>query len=233
MIIVLNNKSNLDKEEFLDYNTKLELIETKHELILCPSTINIPYATHEDYKLGAQNISKFNEGAHTGEVSASQLVSNDVEYAIIGHSERRELENETDEDINMKIKMALKNNITPILCIGETKDERDNNEYQEVIAKELSFAIRELLEEEIEKMIIAYEPIWSIGTGVIPTIDQINEVFGLIKEYLPNNKVLYGGSVNEDNIEELNSCEHIDGYLLGGLSLELDKLQVFLEKIKG
>lgn len=232
MIIVLNNKSNFDKHEFIVYNEQLEEINTKHTMILCPSTINIPYATYKNYYLGAQNISKFGEGAYTGEVSGNQLYSSDVSYAIIGHSERRELEHETNEDINIKIKRALDSNIIPILCIGETKEQRENNTFKEVLKKELEVATNGLKEVDKSNIIIAYEPIWSIGTGIIPTVDQIDEVFLTIRDLLPHNRILYGGSANEDNIDELNNSKYINGYLLGGLSLKIDKLKEFLEKVK-
>ncbi len=233
MIIVLNNKSNFDKQEFIIYNNQLEEINTKHTMILCPSTINIPYATYRNYYLGSQNISKYGEGAFTGEVSGNQLYSSDVSYVIIGHSERRELEHETDEDINIKIKRALDSNITPILCIGETKEQRDNNTYKEVLENEIAVATRDLTETDKASLLVAYEPIWSIGTGIIPTVDQIDEVLLTIKDLLPHNKLLYGGSANEKNIDELNNSKYIDGYLLGGLSLKTDKLKEFLQKIKG
>ena len=232
MIIALNNKSNLDKEEFEKYNNELEKINTKHTIILCPSEINIPMATHRNYFLGSQNISMSKEGAHTGETNASQLYSYDVKYTIIGHSERRQEEYETDEDTNKKIKRAIDCNLTPILCIGESQEERNNNNYKGVLAREITIATRDLTETDKSKIIIAYEPIWSIGTGVIPTIEQIDEVFEYIKEFLPYNKILYGGSANEDNIEELNNCKYIDGFLLGGLSLKLENLQEFISKIK-
>lgn len=232
MIIALNNKSHLDKEKFEKYNEELETINTRHTLILCPSTINIPLATHKNYYLGAQNISKFKEGAHTGEVTATQAYTYDCKYTIIGHSERREEQHESNEDTNEKIKRSLDANLTPILCIGETKEEREENRYKEVLSKELTIATRDLTETDKEKVIIAYEPIWSIGTGIIPNNNQIDEVFSFIKEFLPNNKILYGGSANEENIDELNNCKYIDGYLLGGLSLKLENLQVFIDKIK-
>ena len=135
------------------------------------------------------------------------------------------------DGIYLKIKMLLNEGITPVLCIGETKEERDNNTYKEVITKEINDAIKDLNEEEQESIIVAYEPIYSIGTGIIPTNTEIEEIFKLIKEILPTNKVLYGGSANENNIDELKQTKEIDGYLLGGLSLNITNLKEFLSKL--
>ena len=224
MIVALNNKSNLDKNEFISYLDNLKKINTNSTLILCPTYLNIPLV--DGILLGSQNVSKTDDGAYTGEVSAKQLKSYGVKYSIVGHSERREYQKETNEDIKEKIVRLIENDITPILCIGESKLERDNNTYKEVLIKELS-----ILEDVNKDIIIAYEPIWSIGTGVIPTNEEIIEVFKLIKSICPNDKVLYGGSANNDNIDTLKQIDLIDGYLLGGLSLKPDKLGEFLDKL--
>lgn len=224
MIVALNNKSNLDKNEFISYLDSLKKINTNSTLILCPTYLNIPLV--DGILLGSQNVSKTDDGAYTGEVSAKQLKSYGVKYSIVGHSERREYQKETNEDIKEKIVRLIENDITPILCIGESKLERENNTYKEVLIKELS-----ILEDVNKDIIIAYEPIWSIGTGVIPTNEEIIEVFKLIKSICPNDKVLYGGSANNDNIDTLKQIDLIDGYLLGGLSLKIDKLEEFLDKL--
>lgn len=230
MIIALNNKSNLEKEEFESYLEGLESIQTDETIILCPTFLNIG-ATNSSLKIGSQNVSINENGAYTGEISATQLKSYHVQYAIVGHSERREYQRETNEEINLKVKQLLKNDITPILCIGESLEERNKNQVKEVLTKELLIAIKDVTEEEQAKIIIAYEPIWSIGTGIIPTNDQIEEVFEEIKKIVPKSKILYGGSANEENIDQLKLINAIDGYLLGGLSLKLDKLKIFLQKI--
>ncbi len=230
MIVALNNKSNLEYSAWDEYCINLLSTKTKAKLILCPTYLNIVRSPRGRIGLGAQNVSKFENGAYTGEISASQLKSYGVKYCIVGHSERREYQKETDEDIAEKIKRLLENDITPILCVGETLEERNNNQVEEVLNRELSYVEKELKKEEKDQIIIAYEPIWSIGTGVIPTNEQIEEVFQFIKKKLPNTAVLYGGSANEENIEELRKISLIDGYLLGGLSLKPDKLQVFLDK---
>ena len=222
MIIALNNKSNLEKEEFESYIKGLESINTEETIILCPTYLNIG-AANTSLKIGSQNVSKNENGAYTGEISATQLKSYNVQYAIVGHSERREYQRETNEEINLKIKQLLINDITPILCIGES--------LKEILKEELTIAIKDIKEKKKKKIIIAYEPIWSIGTGIIPTNEQIEEVFAEIKKIVPESKILYGGSANEENIDQLKQIGAIDGYLLGGLSLKLEKLKIFLQKL--
>ena len=226
MIVALNNKSNLNKDEFISYLDKINNISTNNTLILCPTFINIANFNSNSVLLGSQNVSSYDNGAYTGEVSAKDLLTYGVKYSIIGHSERREYQKETNEDIKEKLNRLLENNITPILCIGESKLERDNNTYKSVLEEELSIL------DTNSNAIIAYEPIWSIGTGVIPTKEEIEEVFEFIKERFPNNKVLYGGSANLSNIDMLKEISLIDGYLLGGLSLKVDELKTFIDKLK-
>lgn len=232
MIIALNNKSNLNKKEFKEYYKKIKSIKTKSTLILCPTFLNIGLVYDDKVLLGSQNVSMNENGAYTGEISASQLHDYGVKYAIVGHSERREYQRESFEDINKKIKMLIENGIKPILCVGETLEERKSNKVKEVLEAELFSAIKELDGKSKKKIIIAYEPIWSIGTGVIPNLGEIDEVFSYIKKLFPNNKVLYGGSANEKNVDELKKSRLIDGYLLGGLSLNPKKLEEFIQKLE-
>lgn len=231
MIVALNNKCNLTKEEFLNYQKELASLQTVVEMILCPSFLNIPLYTLTNISLGAQNVSSDTIGAHTGEVSASQLESFKVKYCIVGHSERRQNQHENNQEINKKIHNLYEAKIIPILCVGETLKERENNNYKQIITEELIEATKNLTEEEKQSLIVAYEPIWSIGTGLIPSNKEIMEVLSLIKEILPNSKILYGGSANDDNIDTLKQCSLIDGYLLGGLSLKPANLQNFLKKM--
>ena len=232
MIIALNNKSNLSKDEFIKYQQNLSNINSSNKMILCPTFLNINNFNLTNFSLGAQNVSMNNDGAYTGEISANSLKSYNVENTIVGHSERRIYQKESLEEINEKIKKLLENNIIPILCVGETKEERKNNKTEEKIKEEITSAIEGLSDSDKDKLIIAYEPIWSIGTGIIPSNSEIEEVFKYIKTFLPNNKILYGGSANEENIELLNQCKIIDGYLLGGISLKPEKLKVFISKLE-
>ena len=230
MIVALNNKCNLGKEEFIKYVEELNNIKTTHQMILAPTFINIPNLKTTTLDLAAQNVSSDTNGAHTGEVSAEQLKSYNVKYCIVGHSERRDKQKETNEEMKLKIEKLFDQDIIPILCCGETKEERLDGKEKEIIEEELSIALDSLDEEKKNKVIIAYEPIWSIGTGLIPTNEQIEEINNFIKSKY-NNKVLYGGSANDSNIDELKKCSSIDGYLLGGLSLKPSNLQDFVNKL--
>ena len=229
MIVALNNKSNLNKQEFSNYIEELSTINTNHTMILCPTYLNISNV-NSNILLGSQNVSSTENGAYTGEISAKDLKSYNVKYSLVGHSERRKYQKETDSEIYEKIIMLLQENIVPILCVGETKEERENNRVEEVLDKQLDglLNIRENFRKEI---IIAYEPVWSIGTGIIPTNKEIEDTILYIKKKIPTNKVLYGGSANEENIDTIKQISVIDGYLLGGLSLKPDKLKVFLDKL--
>tara|TARA_B100001287_G_scaffold216931_1_gene185796 strand:- start:367 stop:936 length:570 start_codon:yes stop_codon:yes gene_type:complete len=177
--------------------------------------------------MGSQNVSEYDNGAFTGEISAEMLADNKIVYSIVGHSERRTLLAETNEKINIKIKKLLSHNITPILCIGENLEQRDANTFKKVIDFQLDIAFKNIKIYD-QPIIIAYEPIWSIGTGVIPEISQINEVHEFIKtkmkQLYPNNvnrfKIVYGGSVNVKNYHIILSSRVVDGVLVGGASLD-------------
>lgn len=223
MLVVLNNKCNFNLDEYLDYQNKLKNLNFKNDIVLCPSSIYLSNFELENIFLGSQNVSPFNDGAYTGEVSARQLKSLNVKYCLVGHSERRVYFKENNEILKNKIEQLLENEIIPIYCVGELEKNSDNNE----LDKELK-----ILEEihNNEKIIIAYEPLWAIGTGIQPNINELEKIIKLIKEKFPNNKVLYGGSVNEDSIVNLKS-ELIDGYLLGGVSLHPDRISMLLSKL--
>lgn len=230
MIIVLNNKSNLNKNEFIEYQEELSKLNSPYDVVLCPTYTNLGLFNLNNILLGSQNVSNNNDGAFTGEISAKNLKSYNVKYSLVGHSERRKNQKETEKDINEKIKRLLENNITPILCVGETMEERENGEVKKIIKTQVQLALAGVSPSDIEKIIIAYEPIWSIGTGNIPKIEDILLTNNYIREILPYNKIIYGGSVNEENIDSIKSPE-IDGYLLGGLSLKPKQLQTFIDKL--
>ena len=229
MIIILNNKSNLEKEEFTNYISKLNQLNTNLNLVLCPSTIYLNNLNLNSIKIGSQDVSCYDDGAHTGEVSARQLKDLGVSYSIVGHSERRKDNHETNQDINRKIVKLLDNVIIPILCVGETIDERKNNLTNKKIEQEITEALESI---EDKRIIVAYEPIWAIGTGKTPTPEEINEVIIHIRKLLPNNKVIYGGSINEKNVKDINNNTNLDGYLLGGISLNIERLNLLLKELQ-
>ena len=179
--------------------------------------------------VSAQDVSYKDNGAFTGEVSASMLASLGLKYCIIGHSERRQYHGETDESVNKRLFKLLDCGLTPIVCIGETLAQRDAGETEKVVLSQLEGGLKDLKPESGTEIIIAYEPVWAIGTGRTATPQQAQEVHALIRKWLSENygavvaenlSVLYGGSVKPDNIKELLECSDIDGGLIGGASLK-------------
>lgn len=229
MIIVLNNKCNLLTEEFIKYQSKLSTIESSHTLVLCPSSIYLTKFYLNNFVLGSQNVSSYYEGAYTGEIAASQLQALNVKYCIVGHSERRKYQKETNQDINTKIKMLLDNRIIPILCVGENQNEKESNMTIIKVLNEIKDALVDV--DDYQRVIIAYEPIWAIGTGLIPKREELDQVLMKIKEEYPQNKLLYGGSVSEKNIDEIKNSTYVDGYLVGELSLKVEQFKEFIDKI--
>lgn len=229
MIIVLNNKSNFNKDEFLNYMEELAQINYRNPLILCPSSPYLSMCSDITFGLGSQNVSKDNLTSRTGEITAAQLKSLGVSYCIVGHSDRRINNHETNEYINCQINNLLSENIIPILCVGESKEEYDKNITKEVILNEIKSAIKNISYDNHQKIIVAYEPIWAIGSKTPPTISEIEEVVHFIKSIIPNNKVLYGGGINNNNIFEIADLQSIDGLLIGGLGCNSESLKSTLE----
>lgn len=191
-----------------------------------------------DLKIGAQTMHEEAEGAFTGEVSPVQLKDLGVEYVIIGHSERRQYFNETDQSANKKVLSAFEHGLVPILCVGESLEQRENNETASIVEAQIEKGLAQVSAEQAAKLIIAYEPIWAIGTGKTATAEDANEVCGIIRERIESLygagtaqavRIQYGGSVKPANIEELLSMEHIDGALVGGASLEAASFLKLLE----
>lgn len=231
-LIVGNLKMYIEGSNLKEYTNKIKKVENEN-VVVCPTSIHIPFFIKNKYKVGIQNISTEEIGAFTGEVSASQAKKLGVDYVIIGHSERRQKLNETDLDINKKIKNALASKIKVILCIGETLEEHQLLKTESVLKRE----IQKDLNQIDENVIIAYEPIWAIGTGVIPTNKEIERTVEYIKLLVHEKtkktpKVLYGGSVNEKNINELEKIPNIDGYLIGGASSKIDEFLKIIEIVK-
>lgn len=180
-------------------------------------------------KLGAQNMHWEESGAYTGEISPLMLKEIGVDYCIIGHSERRQYFGETDETVNKKIKAALKHDINPIVCVGETLAQRENEIEKEVVEAQVLKALNDIDKEDMDKIVIAYEPIWAIGTGKTATSEEANEIIAFIREILRDKyqqevsekvRIQYGGSVKPSNITEIMNQSDIDGALVGGASLK-------------
>lgn len=222
--------------EAIDFIEKLspELVDTNVEVVLCVPYIDLFYSllTAQDtkIKIGAQNMHWENSGAYTGEVSPNMLKAIGVEYVIIGHSERREYYNENDEDISKKVRASINNELKPIVCVGETLEQRETGKTDYIITNQTKQALKLLQANEIENVIIAYEPIWAIGTGRSATSEDANNSIISIRKELEciygketANKVViqYGGSVKPENAKELFSMSDIDGALVGGASLQV------------
>jgi triosephosphate isomerase (TIM) len=203
------------------------------EIVVCPQFPSLPVA-HSLLKesrigLGAQNLSQYSDGAYTGEVAGAMLRSVGCKYVIVGHSERRQYFKESDELVNAKIKSALKECLIPIVCVGETLAEREAGSTHTVVTEQVEGAFRDLKAEDLQKTMIAYEPVWAIGTGKTATPEQANDVHKLIREIIRKKYsiplademiILYGGSVNAQNALSLFSQPDIDGGLVGGASLK-------------
>lgn len=185
----------------------------------------------EQLRIGAQNMHFADEGAYTGEVSGQMLKSIGVSYVVIGHSERRAMFNETDESVNKKLLKAFECELTPILCVGESLEEREGGKTEEVIGKQIELDLAGLTKEQVKTLVIAYEPIWAIGTGRTATSQVADETCGFIRQTVAKLydeetaeaiRIQYGGSVKTSNIDELMSMPNIDGALIGGASLKAD-----------
>ncbi|WP_422122771.1 triose-phosphate isomerase [Planococcus sp. X10-3] len=195
-------------------------------------------AANTGLKIGAQTMHEETEGAFTGEVSPTQLKDSGVEYVIIGHSERRQYFNETDESANKKVLAAFEHGLAPILCVGESLEQREAGETGSVVEAQVEKGTAQLSASQAAELVIAYEPIWAIGTGKTATAQDANEVCGIIRKKVASLfneetaaaiRIQYGGSVKPANIEELMSMEHIDGALVGGASLEAESFLKLLE----
>ncbi|MBE6565383.1 MAG: triose-phosphate isomerase [Ruminococcaceae bacterium] len=207
--------------------------EEKAEVIVCVPFTDIAAAVEHTkgsvIKVGAQNVHFAPSGAFTGEISASMLVEAGVEYVIIGHSERRQYFGETDQTVNQRLTAALAGGLKVIVCVGESLDEREDGVTSEIIVRQTKIALKGVSAEDMKKIIIAYEPVWAIGTGKTATSEQADEACGTIRaavaslygsEIAEATVIQYGGSMNAGNAKELLACENIDGGLIGGASLK-------------
>lgn len=214
----------------------------KIDAVICAPALYLPTlvvaAEDSSLAIGAQNMHFEEEGAFTGEISPAMLANIQVDYCILGHSERRELFNETDAAVNKKVRAALNHGIVPIICCGETLEEREADATEQKVAGQITKALEGFTAAEVEHMVLAYEPIWAIGTGKTATADDANVVCGAIRAVVEKLydaqtaqaiRIQYGGSVKPENIAELLQKEHIDGALVGGASLQTDSYMKLLE----
>lgn len=214
---------------------KDQVENTEVEVVLCaPATMLKDMkeaAKGSNVKIGAQNMHYEESGAFTGEISPAMLKEIDVDYVVIGHSERRQYFNETDETVNKKVLKALEVAITPIMCCGETLEERESGKMEEIIKGQIIKGLKGVTAEGVSSMVIAYEPIWAIGTGVTASSEQANDAIAFIRSIVKDLygeavseevQIQYGGSVKPDNVEEIMNQPDIDGALVGGASLQAD-----------
>jgi triosephosphate isomerase len=226
VIIAGNWKMHKNQAESLafvqEFKSEAEDTQENQEVVLCAPFTSLTAMSKNLHgsriMLGAQNIHWSDEGAYTGEISGSMLTEIGVDYVIVGHSERRQYFGETDKTVNLRLKAAQQYKLKPILCVGETKDQRDAGETEQIIIAQLQ---NDLVEVDQSNLVIAYEPIWAIGTGDTCESSEANRVIGIIRQQLDNKNVSiqYGGSVNPSNVDEIMAQPEIDGALVGGASL--------------
>lgn len=238
-IVVGNWKMNLNREEgikLVEEVISLVSSDNNVEVVFSPSflylhKVNKMCANDNLLQTASQNISHNESGAFTGEVSAQMVNSLNVKYTILGHSERREYFNETNIELKQKVDLSLKNNLKIIFCCGESLNQRESGVHFDWIKQQLTESVFHLTEKEFEKVVIAYEPIWAIGTGITASSDQAEEIHQFVRNVITekyneniaeNTSILYGGSCNPTNAKELFSKKNIDGGLIGGASLNAE-----------
>ena len=233
-IIVANWKLNGSNDFLEAYFEELDSKNLRLNVcgVICPPTAYIQncYSKLHSLYLGAQDCSKFKEGAYTGEISASMLKENNCIFCIVGHSERRQVFKENNEDIKIKAAQLLDAKIIPIICIGETLEQKKMHKTHEVLKEQVINSLP--TNSSKESVVIAYEPIWAIGTGMTPTLDEINNIHKYLKKdikEIEGYKLLYGGSVNPKNASHIMNLEYVDGVLVGGASLKADQFSQILK----
>ncbi len=227
------NKNTIEAEDLAAALTPLVSAARDREIVLAPPFTSLEAVSETirgtNVSLAAQNLHWEDKGAFTGEISAEMLLDLGCKYVIIGHSERRQYFCETDETVNKKVKQALKKGLLPIMCVGETLNEREAGRLNEIISRQVTGGLKDINAEDMKKVVIAYEPVWAIGTGKTATPDQANEVHALIRQQVQSLygadiaeglRIQYGGSVTPDNVSQLMAMPDIDGALVGGASLK-------------
>jgi len=214
----------------------------RDEIVVCPPFVDLQAALESvkgsSVSIGAQNVHWANEGAYTGEISAAMLLAIGCTHAIIGHSERRQYFGETDDSVNLRLKTALEAGLTPIVCVGEVLQEREAGLTEDVLRRQCTRAFHKVSTKKAGKLVVAYEPVWAIGTGKTATPQLASEAHSLIRgeaaktfgqEFADQLRILYGGSVNPENAKALMSEDEIDGALVGGASLDAKSFAVIVK----
>ncbi len=228
------NKTAKEAQKLIE-ELKPLVLKSKPEVVICVPYTDLWIAKEtikgSKIKLGAENVAWADSGAFTGEISAEMLKEIGVEYVIIGHSERRQYFGETDETVNKRLKQALKNELKPIVCVGETLLEREKNKTKKVLKKQVLEGFADITAQDFENIVIAYEPVWAIGTGKTATAEDANKTIGYIrslvkktwgKEVAKALRIQYGGSMKPTNAKELMAMRNIDGGLIGGAALKAE-----------
>ena len=231
-IIACNLKMNLMPSEIPSYIEGMKKIA--NDVIIFPPSIYIDSFVKNGFTTGSQDIGISERGAYTGDISIKQLKELGIKYSIIGHSERRNYYLD-DRFVNKKLELCNENGIIPILCVGETHEQNISDSTLKICYKEIDNAF---IDNKNNNIIISYEPIWSIGTGITPSNEFINNIALNLKKYVYNRyglevKVLYGGSVSDENIEKLNKIENIDGFLIGGCALDFESMYKIVDCVRG
>jgi len=245
-LIAGNWKMNLDLKSSKSLAEAILGVVTKKELnaadvLICPAFVALDtcgrVVKDTGISLGAQNMSDKDDGAYTGEISSSMLLSAGCEYVIIGHSERRKYYSETNQIVNSKVVKALESGLKPIMCVGETLQEREDDIYEAIVGKQITEGLNNLKAEHMANVTIAYEPVWAIGTGVNATPEQASDMHKFIGNVVSdmfgdavveNLRIIYGGSVNAKNAGEILHATGIDGALVGGASLKADDFKTII-----
>ena len=227
-LLVLNMKMYMDIDDIKDYISKVNNLPDN--VILCPESIYIPYFLNKYKNIAIQSIYPTDSGAYTGCVSAKQVKKMGVNFAIVGHSECRRYFNIDDYDVNKKLKSIIDNDIIPIMCIGESIEDKVLSNSKKVLKKQLEIGLNGI---KCDKIIIAYEPIYSIGTGNVPNNDDIKDSISYIKEVLKDMKisakVLYGGSVSSKNIQDLSKIVVVDGFMIGKACTDVNEVNKIIK----
>ena len=243
-IIAGNWKMNLTPSEAKELiGALIPLVaDAECDVVICPPFVDLPIAVEltkgTNIAVGAQNIHWAEKGACTGEISAAMLKCVGARYAIIGHSERRQYFGETDQTVNARVKAALSKGLKPIICVGELLEEREAGKTEEVVVRQTTEAFKDIDKSELENIVIAYEPVWAIGTGKTATAEQAQDMHAHIrkvveekygKEVADNTSILYGGSCKPSNAKELFAKPDVDGGLIGGAALQAESFLGIIE----